>query len=291
MSETESKPLQAQFDVDDYDAETVEGTGFEYGTGTKYTFTINKPPVGTYMQYGKNRTDGLANLYVLDKKKCPKELQDSYFAHPDQYEIFVPGEINGQQALVPGKDFKQFVPYMTRVIKLGWKCEENNRLVFMDLRDVSNPIVKPDHPEWESHSVKLGRALGYEAPLPKINGKPNPEKFKWDFLHVGLKVSAEVALLKSKDPAYKDTTVLDVSTIEVVGADGKPEPQKTLESDVSDDMKVLIIEHADGAKSITEIFKKIDAAKKAEKSPLTSPQKSELMAAITKMKDAKEILA
>ncbi len=284
MVDNEAKPLQAQFDVGELEAETEEGIGFE--PGTRYTFSIDKEPQGKYMQYGAKRTDGLAGLYVMSKK-IPADLFASYQKHPDQFEIFTAGEINGQQALVPGKDFDKFKQFLTPTIKLGWKCKENGRLVFMDLGDATSPRVNSTHPEWESVSVRLARRMGYNVPEPKINGKPNPEKFNWSFLHVGVEISAETLTVKSKDPQYKDQIALDIDTIELLGADGKVEPQtKIVTDDIDADLKIKILEAAEGAKTPAEIFKKVVAAEKFD-----SKQKASLLAAITRMKDAKEILA
>lgn len=286
MVDNEAKPLQAQFDVGDLEVGTEEGIGFE--PGTRYTFSIDKEPQGKYMQYGAKRTDGLAGLYVMSKK-IPAELLASYQKHPDQFEIFTAGEINGQQALVPGKDFDKFKQFLTPTIKLGWKCKENNRLVFMDLGDATSPRVNTTHPEWESVSVRLARRLGINVPEPKINGKPNPEKFNWSFLHVGVEISAETLNIKSKDPQYRDQIALDIDTIERLGAGGAAaDPQAKLPTDDIDaDLKIKIMEAATDAKTPAEVFKKIVAAEKG----MDSKSKASLLAAITRMKDAKEILA
>ncbi len=298
MVDTEAKPLQAQFDVGNYETETEEGSGFE--PGVRYTFRIDKEPVGKYMQYGKTpnpitiegQTFTPSGLYVLSKK-IPKDLAKSYYAHPDQFEIFAIGEVSGQQALVPGRDFGKFKDFLTPTIKFAWKCEEqNNRLIFQDLGDAAHPVVNPAHPEWESISVKLGRKLGYVPPESKVNGKPNPEKFNWGFLHVGVEITAEVVKIPSKDPKYRDTDTIDIDTIQLVSADGRANPQtKITTDDIDADMKVLIMENAEGAKNQSEVFKKVIDALKEKKVAYNSKQKSELLSAIDKMKNAKEILA
>ena len=154
MAEEGSKPLQATFDVDDYDAEVVEGTGFE--PGVRYEFTLEKGATGKYMQYGAAK----GGLLVL-KKSCPDELAASYKRHPDQFDIFSTGEINGQQALVPGKDFEKFKPYLSKIVDVAWvhQTDSGKRLIFMTLNAGDKMSVNPGHPEWESPAVRLARKL------------------------------------------------------------------------------------------------------------------------------------
>jgi hypothetical protein len=84
MAAEQVKPLQATFDIEDEESEVVEGIGFE--PGTKYKFSIEKPPQGKYMQYSAAK----GGLFVL-QKKCPEDLAQQYQKHPDQFEIFTAG--------------------------------------------------------------------------------------------------------------------------------------------------------------------------------------------------------
>ena len=291
MTDTEAKPLQAMFDVGDHEAETVEGTGFE--PGTAYTFSIDKEPRGQYMQYGKNRTDGLANLYVLSKK-TPADLLAQYQKHPAQFEIFTAGEINGMQALVPGADFDKFAAFLTPVIKVGWKCQENNRIVFMDLGDAGNPVVNPGHPEWESVSVRLGRKMNYDVPEPQINGKKNPEKFSWSFLHMGVKIKAEVVMIKARTEGGKENPAIDIDTVELLDSNGEAaEPQKKIgDAEADSEMKDKIKELSAGCKTRSNVINNVRTfirglkLAKAEEAAMLG----EYSQMIGKMHDQKEIL-
>ena len=291
MTDNEAKPLQAMFDVGDHEAETVEGTGFE--PGTAYTFSIDKEPRGQYMQYGKNRTDGLANLFVL-AKKAPEDLTIQYHRHPAQFEIFTAGEINGMQALVPGSDFDKFAPFLTPVIKVGWKCQENNRIIFMDLGDAGHPVVNPGHPEWESVSVRLGRKMNYDVPEPNINGKKNPEKFSWSFLHMGVKIKAEVVMQKPFKEGGKENPAIDIDTVELLDSNGEAaEPQKTIgDADADNEMKEKIKELAAGCKTRSNVINKVREFIKSQK--LNKADESAMLGEysqmIGKMHDQKQIL-
>jgi hypothetical protein len=282
----DAKQLQATFDVDDYDAEVVEGTGFE--PGQKYQFKLEKPPVGKYMKYGAAK----GGLFVLSKK-CPEDLAASYQKHPDQFEIFENGEINGQQALIPGKDFEKFKPFLSKILDMAWVHETDGgskRLVFMSVNASDKISVNPGHPEWESPSVKLARKCGYNPPAPKNkDGTPNKERFSFSFLHPGVTIMAEVLRVKQKG-SDKEREVLDVDTIEPVSSDGSaPEAQKKLESDIDPEIKMTVIDLAEGCKTTVEVIKKVKLHLKETKDtdPATLGKYSE---AITKMKAAKEIL-
>ena len=292
--ETEAKPLQATFDIDGEEFDVEEGVGFS--PDETYTFTLDREPTGKFMMYGKTpkpitvegHTFIPAGLLVLGKK-IPKELHIEYLSHPDQFEIFTPGVVNGQQQLVPGKDFEKFRPYMSQVINIGWKCVENGRLVFQQL---SMPFrVNPSHPEFENDATALARKFGYEPPQAKINGKPNPEKATLSWLHPGVGIKAKTYMIKSKDPAYRDTVAIDIDSIELVGGEDRTSPQATITTDDIDaDLKVSIMEAAEGCSKPAEVFKKIVDEAKKEKRTFTSAQKTDLLAAINRMKDAKEIL-
>jgi hypothetical protein len=279
------KPLQATFDVDDYAPEVGEGVGFE--KDTRYEFVLEQSPKGTYIQYGSKREDGLANLYFL-KKQCPKDLSEAYKKHPDQFEIFTIGEINGQPAQIPGKDFEKFRPFMSKTLDITWVyllSDGNKRLVFMRMGadDKLRISVDPqNHPEWDSDIVRLSRKCGYIPPNPK-----SKERFSMDWLHPGLTISAEVVMEKQK--VGPDRAKIDINTIEVVSTDGKAEPQKKIvEDEIDPEMEMTVIELADGCKSTADVIRKV-------KAKLKDDGKSELqgqyMTVITKLKDAKKILA
>ena len=273
----EAKPLQATFDVDDYDSETVEGIGFE--PGTKYTFSIEKAPRGQYMQYGAAK----GGLYVLSKK-TPKDLLDSYQKHPDQYEIFSTGEINGQQALVPGRDFEKFKPFLTPVIKVAWVCAENKRLVFMDL-NADKPAVNETHPEWESMAVRLARKLGYDVPAPG-----SKEKFRFDFLHPGVTIQAEILMVKRKN-TDKENPVLDLDTIVLLDSEGTVDnTQKKIVDDIDPTIRGTVLDLADGCKTVPEVLKKVKEHLKKDGAKPDPALLGQYASAITKMKDSKEIL-
>jgi len=282
MSDNESRPLQAVFDIDDADAEVVEGTGFE--PGVKYHFTIEKMPTGKFMQYGAAK----GGLFVLSKK-CPEELAKAYQAHPDNFEIFSPGEVNGQQVLVPGKDFAQFRPYLSKIIDVTWVHNldsEGKRLIFMSVNAGDRLAVNPGHPEWESPAVRLSRKLGYIPPDPK-----SKEKFSFSFLHPGINIMAEVvqAKQKNKDGTEKLVPKIDIDTIELVDASGKVEAQKTLpDSGIDPEIRETIKGLAEGCKNSAEVIRKV-------KKHLTESGETELQGkyveAISKMRESKEILA
>jgi hypothetical protein len=285
MSEQEAKPLQATFDVGDYDEETVEGVGFE--PGVPYQFAIEKEPVGKFMQYGSAK----GGLYVL-QKKCPEELAGAYKKHPDQFEIFTAGEINGQPGLVPGKDFDKFRPYLNRTITVAWVYgtdDGSKRFISMTLNGSDKESVNPTHPEWESRNVKLARKLGYEPPEPK-----SKEKFRFDFLHPGVTINAEVVMIQKKGDT-RARPQIDVETIELLDSTGiVSDPQKTISDDgVDPEIKMTIQELAEGCKSAVEVIKKVKEHLKNEK--LTPAEKTKLLGdystAITRMKENKEILA
>jgi hypothetical protein len=284
MSEEGSKPLQATFDVDDYDAEVVEGTGFE--PGVRYQFSLEKGATGKYMQYGAAK----GGLLVL-KKGCPEDLANSYKRHPDQFEIFSTGEINGQQALVPGKDFEKFKPYLSKIVDVAWvhQTDSGKRLIFMTLNAGDKMSVNPGHPEWESPAVRLARKLGYEPPLAKNkDGTPNKEKFSFSFLHPGLTITAEVLTTKRKG-SDREQNVLDIDTIEVVKSDGTPVAQQKLPgNEIDPEIKMDIIALADGQENIAGVIRKIKVHLKEEKKLELLGKYSE---ALTRMKDNKEILA
>ena len=287
MAEEAAKQLQATFDVDDYDAEVVEGTGFE--PGKMYQFKLEKPPVGKYMKYGAAK----GGLFVLSKK-CPEDLFKAYNKHPDQFEIFENGEINGQQALIPGKDFDKFKPYLNKILDMAWVHETDGggkRLIFMSVNASDKISVNPGHPEWESPVVKLARKMGYNPPAPKNkDGTPNKERFSLSFLHPGVTIQAEVLRVKQKG-SDKEREILDVDTIEPVSSDGSaPETQKKLESDIDPEIKMTIIDLAEGCKTTVEVIKKVKAHLKEIKD--TDPAMlGKYSDAISKMKTAKEILA
>ena len=275
--ETEAKPLQAMFDVDDFDSETVEGVGFE--PGTKYTFSIEKPPRGQYMQYGAAK----GGLYVLSKK-TPTDLLTSYQKHPDQYEIFAAGELNGQQALIPGKDFEKFKPFLTPVIKVAWVCAENKRLVFMDL-NADKPAVNETHPEWESMAVRIARKLGYGVPAPG-----SKEKFRFDFLHPGVTIQAEIVMVKRKN-SEKEQAVLDIDTITLLDSDGNTDTeQKKIVEDIDPSIRVTVLDLSDGCKTVPEVLKKVKEHLKKDGAKPDPSLLGQYASAITKMKDSKEIL-
>ena len=285
MTDQEVKPLQATFDVGDYDEETVEGVGFE--PGVTYRFTIEKEPVGKFMQYGAAKGGG----FVL-QKKCPEELANAYKKHPDQFEIFTTGEINGQQGLVPGKDFDKFRPFLNRTITVAWVYgtdDGSKRLIFMTLNGSDKESVNPTHPEWESRNVRLARKLGYEPPAPG-----SKEKFRFDFLHPGVTINAEVVMVQKKGDV-RARPQIDVETIELLDSTGTTaDPQKTLPDDgIDPEIKMTIQELAEGCKSAVEVIKKVKEHLKNEK--ITAAEKTKLLGdystAITRMKENKEILA
>ena len=280
MVDKEAKPLQATFDVGDEEYETVEGIGFE--PGTKYRFTIEKNPTGQYMQYGQAR----GGLYVLNKK-CPPDLANQYQKHPDQFEIFTYGEINGQQALVPGRDFEKFAPFMSKVIDVAFVHSTESgakRLIFMSL-NAGTPSVNPGHPEWESKETKIARKFGYDVPAPG-----SKEKFNFSWLHPGITIEAEVVMVKQKN-SDKERPQLDIDTIELVDASGEPaKPQKTLADDIDPEVRAVITEFAEGEKSVVAVIKKVKKYLAEQK--ITDPKVlGDYSTAVTRMKDRKEILA
>lgn len=275
------KPLQALFDIDDAESEVVEGVGFE--PGVKYKFSIEKQPVGKYMQYGAAK----GGLYVLSKK-CPEDLKQQYEKHPDQFEIFTDGEINGMQALVPGKDFEKFKPYLNRTISVAWVYTNENdakRLVFMQLNVDEKVAVNPSHPEWESRNVRLARKLGVEIPDPK----DKKTKFNLSFLHPGLTIMAEVVMVRRKNDT-KDRAELDIDSIEPVEGGAEP-AQKKLTSDIDPEIQANIMELAEGCKSVADVVKKVKAYLKEQKLDKDTEVLGKYTSAIPKMRDRKEILA
>ena len=294
MVDSEAKPLQAVFDIGNEEVDVEEGTGFE--PRVEYTFSLDREARGTYMTYGKTpkpvtvgeRKFTPAGLYVLGKK-IPVELHAEYFSHPDQFEIFTPGVVNGQQVLIPGRDFEKFKPFLTQRVHAGWKCKENGRLVFMDL---ALPFkVNPGHPEFENDVTHLARKLGYEPPVAKINGKPNPEKANLGFLHAGIEIIAEIVTIKSNNPQYKDTIAIDIDTIKIVGAEGRTSPQAKISiDDIDAELQMQIEEAAEGCTKESEVFKKMKDDAAAEKKTYTSTEKTAILDAIRRMKDAGKIL-
>lgn len=280
--ETKGKPLQATFDVDDYEAEAVEGVGFE--PGTRYKFVIEKQPQGRYMQYGAAK----GGLFVLSKK-CPEDLAQQYQRHPDQFEIFTPGEINNIQALVPGSDFEKFKPYLMKTINVAWVHETDGgskRLIFMQLNASEQISVNEGHPEWESFNVRLARKFGIDIPNPRDKNAP---RFNLSFLHPGVAITAEVVMTRKKNDT-KDRAEIDIDTIEVEGDIDTSEKQQKIADDIDPEIRANVIEHADGCKSVADVIKKIKAFLKEEK--ITDPKVlGQYTTAITKMKDRKEILA
>jgi hypothetical protein len=281
MSEDTSKPLQATFDVDEYEAEAVEGVGFE--PGVRYRFVIEKQPQGRYMQYGAAK----GGLYVLSKK-CPDDLREQYQKHPDQFEIFTHGEINGIQALVPGADFEKFKPYLSKTINVAWVHTTDSgtkRLIFMQLNASEQISVNEGHPEWESFNVRLARKFGIDIPNPRDKNAP---KFNLSFLHPGVAITAEVVMTRRKNQT-RDNAEIDISTIEMDDAEEGASQQKIVD-DIDPEIRANVIEHADGCKSVADVIKKIKAFLKEEK---ITDQKvlGQYTTAITKMKDRKEILA
>lgn len=281
MSEDTSKPLQATFDVDEYEAEAVEGVGFE--SGVRYRFVIEKQPQGRYMQYGAAK----GGLYVLSKK-CPDDLREQYQKHPDQFEIFTHGEINGIQALVPGADFEKFKPYLSKTINVAWVHTTDSgtkRLIFMQLNASEQISVNEGHPEWESFNVRLARKFGIDIPNPRDKNAP---KFNLSFLHPGVAITAEVVMTRRKNQT-RDNAEIDISTIEMDDAEEGASQQKIVD-DIDPEIRANVIEHADGCKSVADVIKKIKAFLKEEK--ITDPKVlGQYTTAITKMKDRKEILA
>ena len=285
----EQKRLVPMFDIDDSDAEVVEGTGFE--PGVRYTFTIEKPPSGKFMQFGQAK----GGLLVLSKK-CPEELSKAYHAHPDSFEIFAPGEIAGMQGLIPGKDFEQFAPYLSKIIDVAWVCnmETGKRLVFMSVNAGGRQSVNTGKPEFESQAVRLSRKMGYIPPEPKNkDGTPNKEKFSFSaFLHPGVTITSEVVKVKqkNKDGTEKLVDKLDVDTIEPASADGsKPEAQQKIkEAELDPEIKMRVVDLAAGCKTTSEVIKKVKADLKASDE---LGQLGAYAAAIQTLKDRKEILA
>ncbi len=283
MPEVQSKPLQATFDVDEYDAEVVEGIGFE--PGQKYTFTLEKGPQGKYMQYGAAK----GGLYVLSKK-APKDLAESYEKHPDQYEIFQNGEINGQQALVPGKDFDKFRPFLTKTVSVAWVHNTDSgqkRLVFMQFNAGDQLAANDKHPEWESLPVRVSRKFGYNPPSPG-----SKEKFSFSWLHPGVTISAEVLMVKRKGQD-REQPQIDIDSIDLLDGSGAPaKEQKTLaDSGIDPEIKMTILEVAEGKKTVSEVIKALRVHLKENKMPADAGALGKYSEAITRMKDSKEILA
>ena len=284
MADGEAKPLQAMFDVGDEDYEVTEGIGFEQGV--KYRFSLEKPPQGKYMQYGGSKViDGknYSNLYVLSKK-CPADLADQYQRHPDQFEIFTPGEINGMQALVPGADFEKFKPFLTQTINIAWVHTTDagtKRLVFMQMSP--KPVVNPKHPEWESAIVRIARKLGVDVPESKDKGR-----FNISFLHPGVTIEAEVDMIQRKGDT-KERPNINIESITVPTTSAEPQQKIEQANDIDPEIRAVISELAEGEKSIVKLLKKIKEHLKSEGEvdPAVAGKYAE---AATKMKDRKEIL-
>lgn len=281
MTDQEKKPLQAMFDVDDYDAETVEGIGFE--PGVKYRFSIEKPPSGKYMQYGAAK----GGLYVLDKK-CPEDLKDQYQKHPDQFEIFTAGEVNGIPAMVPGADFEKFKPFLTPTISVAWVHTTDTgtkRLVFMQLNARGKESVNPTHPEWESFNVRLARKMGVDV---QPAGK---ERFNLSFLHPGVTIEAEVDMVKRKDG--REVPAINIESITPVSGEAAEESQKKLPekaSDIDPEIRAVVLELSEGEKKVVAVLKKVKDYLKTEGKDKDTKLLGQYSEAITKMKDRKEIL-
>lgn len=280
---TDQKPLQAQFDPDEIDVDVVEGIGFE--PGKMYRFRMDQPARGKYMQYGAAK----GGLYVLSKK-CPKDLAEQYQSHPDQFEIFTYGEVNGQQALVPGRDFDKFKPFLTKILDVGWVHETeagSKRMVFMSI-NADAVAVNPGHPEWESMAVRIGRKLGYQPPDVK-SGK----KFSFSFLHPGVTIDAEVEMVQRKGDT-KSRAQIVIDSIELVSGDGSGEAaQKSLPVDnIDPEIKMTVMELAEGCKSVVEVIKKVKAHLKDEDIPKEemAQKLGAYSDAISKMKNSGEIL-
>lgn len=274
----QQKPLQALFDTGDEEYEVTEGIGFE--PEKKYRFSLEREPQGKYMQYGAAK----GGLYVLSKK-CPADLADQYQKHPDSFELFTAGEINGMQALVPGKDFDKFKPYLSKTISIAWVHTTDSgqkRLVFMQMNPT--PVVNATHPEWESQIVRLARKLGYDVPEPK-----SKEKFNLSFLHPGVTVEAEVVMAKRKgtDREYPE---ISIESIDLVSADAAAPAQTKIEDDIDPEIKMTVLELSAGCKTPVDVIKKVKKHlnDSGEKDPKVLGMYSE---AITKMKQRKEILA
>ena len=285
MSDGTPRQLQAQFDVDECDVDVVEGIGFE--PGKSYRFTIEKPPTGKYMQYGAAK----GGLYVLSKK-CPADLAEQYRNHPDQFEIFTYGTVNDQQALVPGRDFDKFKPFLTKTIDIGWTHTTETggkRLVFMSL-NASTVSINPTHPEWESPAVLLARKLGYQPPDPK-----SKEKFSFSFLHPGVAINAEVEMVQRKGDT-KTRPVLVFDSIELADGEGTTtSPQQKIADDIDPEIRMTIIELADGKKTQGEVLKAVKDHVKKENPDLPKQEMSALLGtwldAINKLKNSGEILS
>ena len=283
----EQRPLQALFNPDDYEGDVTEGIGFE--PGVRYTLTIDKPPTGKYMQYGPNQPPekaNLAGLYVL-ARKCPEDLKRQYIAHPDQFEIFTPGEIDGQQALIPGKDFEKFKPFLTPTITVGWVHTTESgakRMVWMQL-NARGESANPNHPEWESYNVRLARRMGVKVPEPG-----SKEKFSLSFLHVGVAITAEVEMVKRKGDTRERAQIV-LESVEPANAEETGAKQQTIteSTDIDPEIHATVLELAEGCTKVTEVIKKVKAYLKEEK--IEEPDAlAKYSTAITRMKDRKEIL-
>jgi hypothetical protein len=280
----EPRTLQAQFDPDEIEVEVQEGIGFE--PGVSYRFTLEKPPSGKYMQYGAAK----GGLYVLSKK-CPKDLSEQYQKHPDQYEIFTYGEVNGQQTLIPGKDFDQFKPYLSRLLDIAWVYESEEggkRLVFMSFNPdyVTANDKHPGDRSFESPGVCLARKLG-------MNIKAH-DKFTWSFLHPGVAIEAEVEMIQKKgDTRERPQLVFDTIKKAEDGSGTAVSPQKKLSEDIDPEIKMTVIELAEGKKTVVEVIKAVKLHLKDEN--LEKAEMAELLGkysdAINKLKQSGEILA
>ena len=278
----EPRPLQAQFDPDEIEVEVQEGIGFE--PGKMYRFTLEKPPTGKYMQFGAAK----GGLYVLSKK-CPKDLSEQYQKHPDQFEIFTSGEINGQQALIPGKDFQQFKPFLNRMLDVAWVYESDGggkRLVFMSFNPdyVTANDKHPGDRSFESPGVVLARKLG-------IAIKPH-DKFSWSFLHPGVAIEAEVEMIQKKGDTRERPQLVFDSIIKADESTGAASPQQKIVDDIDPEIKMTVIELADGKKTVVEVIKAVKVHLKDEN--LEKAEMSELLGkysdAINKLKQSGEIL-
>jgi hypothetical protein len=283
----DTKPLQAQFDPDEIEVEVSEGIGFE--PGVMYRFTLEKPATGKYMQYGTQRTDGLAGLYVMSKK-CPKDLLEQYHKHPDQFEIFANGEVNGQQALIPGKDYETFKPFLSKTLDVAWVYESEEggkRLVFMSFNPdyVSANAKHPGDRAFESPAVILARKLGHDI-------KPK-DKFSWSFLHPGVAIEAEVEMVQRKGDTKERPVIVFDTIVKAEETGEKVSPQKKIADDIDPEVKMTVIELAEGKKTVVEVIKAVKAHLKDEN--LDKAEMSALLGkysdAINKLKNAGEILA
>ena len=294
----EPRQLQAQFDPDEIDVEVSEGFAFE--KGKLYTFVLEQPSRGKYIQYGPQSPktmviDGvtypLAGSYSLSKK-VPKELLKQYLSHPDQFEIFTNGDVNGQQALIPGKDFAQFKPFLSGTVDMAWVHESEEggkRLVYMSL-SADRVSISEKHPGdrgFESPAVILARKLGVDIGLKK--------QFSWSFLHPGVAIEAEVEMVQRKgDTRERPQIVFDsIQKADNESGSGSGSPsQSKVADDIDPEIKMTVLELADGCTSVVAVIKKVKEHLKNEN--LEKAEMAELLGkysdAINKLKNSGEIL-